>query len=204
LERKVLARVLWAPGEVEARLQHGKQVLQGKDWWEEASGEVELMRRVRLVAFTAGRSTVSKRRDQRKKKEKKKSLKHRYARPQDDDGPVVLFSPRGEAKMSEVLLDFIRPYEDTWETEEQFRKLILVAMIAWNATLMPDEEGKKLIEDALNGLPPEAQEDFLIIMRDLIGRKLEFFADNKRMILDYELRWGDGEPFLSVISTLDR
>jgi aspartate beta-hydroxylase len=39
VERKVLARVLWAPGEVEARLQHGKQVLQGKDWWEEAKAE---------------------------------------------------------------------------------------------------------------------------------------------------------------------
>jgi aspartyl/asparaginyl beta-hydroxylase (cupin superfamily) len=39
VERKVLARVLWAPGEVEARLQHGKQSLQGKDWWEEAKSE---------------------------------------------------------------------------------------------------------------------------------------------------------------------
>jgi hypothetical protein len=39
VERKVLGRVLWAPGEVESRLQHGKQVLQGKDWWEEAKAE---------------------------------------------------------------------------------------------------------------------------------------------------------------------
>lgn len=39
VERKVLGRVLWAPGEAESRLQHGKQVLQGKDWWEEAKAE---------------------------------------------------------------------------------------------------------------------------------------------------------------------
>lgn len=39
VERKVLARALWAPGEVEARLRHGKQALQGQDWWEEARAE---------------------------------------------------------------------------------------------------------------------------------------------------------------------
>jgi aspartate beta-hydroxylase len=37
VERKVLARVLWAPGEAEARLRQGRQVLQGKDWWAEAT-----------------------------------------------------------------------------------------------------------------------------------------------------------------------
>lgn len=33
VERAVLTRVLWAPGEAEARLQHGQQLLQGQEWW---------------------------------------------------------------------------------------------------------------------------------------------------------------------------
>jgi hypothetical protein len=39
VERKVLARVLWAPGEAEARLRQGRQVLQGRNWWAEAKAE---------------------------------------------------------------------------------------------------------------------------------------------------------------------
>ncbi len=39
VERQVIRPILWAPGEAEARLQHGKQVLQGKDWWEPAKAE---------------------------------------------------------------------------------------------------------------------------------------------------------------------
>ena len=39
VERTVLKRVLWAPGEAENRLQHGRQALEGKDWWAEANAE---------------------------------------------------------------------------------------------------------------------------------------------------------------------
>jgi aspartyl/asparaginyl beta-hydroxylase (cupin superfamily) len=39
VERQVLRPVLWAPGEVENRLQHGKQALAGQDWWQPTSAE---------------------------------------------------------------------------------------------------------------------------------------------------------------------
>jgi aspartate beta-hydroxylase len=37
-ERVVLERALWAPGEVENRLKHGRTALAGKNWWEATNG----------------------------------------------------------------------------------------------------------------------------------------------------------------------
>ena len=39
VERQVLRPVLWAPGEVENRLQHGQQALAGQDWWQPTNAE---------------------------------------------------------------------------------------------------------------------------------------------------------------------
>jgi|SRR5579883_363732 len=36
VERQVIRPILWAPGEAEARLRQGKQILEGKDWWQPA------------------------------------------------------------------------------------------------------------------------------------------------------------------------
>jgi hypothetical protein len=146
-------------------------------------------------------------RDARKKKEKKKALKHRRAGSQPmlpDEGPVVFLEPRGEVKMSEVLLDFIRPYEDCWKTEEQLRKVIIMAMVAWNAAIEGGSRGQELVQSVLETLPPEAQADFLQCVAELIERKLRFFADNRRMIINYQLTMTPDGPHLLVASTLDR
>ncbi len=142
----------------------------------------------------------------RKKKDKKKALKHRFAKNEPDAPgvePVVLFSPRGEVKMSEVLWDFVRPYDNTWKTEEQLRKLLAVALVAWNAAIEPAPRGEKLIQKTMATLPLDAQADFLSIVVALVERKLQYFADNTRMIIDYKLTMLADGPHLSVISTLN-
>jgi hypothetical protein len=142
----------------------------------------------------------------RKKKDKKKALKHRFAKnePSDasDDEPIVIFEPRGEVKMSEVLLDFISPYRDTWETEDQFRKLILMAIVAWNAAIAPDDKGAELVQSTMATLPPEAQADYLQIVVSLIERKQRFFASNTRMIINHTITMTPAGPHLQVMSTL--
>ena len=148
-------------------------------------------------------------RKDRKKKDKNKALKHRFAKPDTpEDDPLsraqVLIAPRGEVKMSEVLLDFIRPYDGTWETEEQLRKLLVVAIVAWNAAISPPDKGEELVQSVLAKLPPEVQEDFLHIVVELIERKQRFFANNTRLIIDYKLTMTPGGPQLLVASTLDR
>ena len=106
--------------------------------------------------------------------------------------------------MSEVLLDFIQPYEGSWKTEDQFKKLLAVALVAWNAAIEAGPRGEELIQSTMANLPPDAQADFLTIVLALVERKLKYFAGNRRMIVDFSVTMTqDGRPHLSVISTLD-
>jgi hypothetical protein len=131
-------------------------------------------------------------RKNRKRKDKKKALKRPFARS----------LPPDTEKMSEVLLDFIRPYENTWQTEEQLQKLLVVAIVAWNAAVAGGSQGEELIRSTMATLPPDAQEDFLTIIVALVERKQRFFADNTRLIINYQLTMNPDGPHLLVASTL--
>jgi hypothetical protein len=142
----------------------------------------------------------------RKRKDKKKALKHRFAsnRPQSNAPSVLLIdNPPGEVKMSEVLMDFIAPYHSFGKTLDQMRKVLAVALVAWNAAIGPD--GEDLVRRTVENLPPDAQDDFLTILEAMIERKQRYFADNNRIILNYNLTpLPDGSPYLSVMSTFSR
>jgi hypothetical protein len=143
----------------------------------------------------------------RKKKEKqKKALKHRFAKPaplKAAADPVVVFEPSGQVKMSDVLMDFVAPFEDSWQTPDELRKLLTVAVIAWNAAIAPLEKGLDLLHDTAETVPPHLRADFAGLVVELIRRKLQYFADNRRFVLDFKLiPLPDGEPYLTVMSTL--
>ncbi len=142
-----------------------------------------------------------KKKDEDKKKALKRRRAHSTAHP-PSDGPVVLFEPRGEVKMSAVMLDFIKPYEQVWETEDELRKLVVVAIVAWNAAIAPDDKGEALVQSTMATFPPEAQVDFLSIVVALVERKQRFFASNTRLIVDYNLTLTRDGPHLLIMSTL--
>ncbi|QJW96814.1 hypothetical protein [Frigoriglobus tundricola] len=106
--------------------------------------------------------------------------------------------------MSEVVWDFIEPYKDHWKTGDQLKKLVSVALIARNAAIASPRERADLLDRTAATLPPDARDDFLAVMMDLIKRKTTYFAANKRMIIDYQLTMTSDGPHLSVISTLER
>lgn len=55
-------------------------------------------------------------------------------------GRKVVFQPSGEVKMSEVLLEFVEPYKQFAQTEEAYRKMLTLAVVAWNASFLPEVE----------------------------------------------------------------
>ncbi len=120
------------------------------------------------------------------------------------EGREVIFHSSGEEKMSEVLLEFIKPYVDHADTEDAYRKLLVIAILAWNAAILPKEKRQEIVNKLLEEMRiPEAKE-FRSIIEILIERKLKHFAENKRLIVNYELTdLGDGRH-LSVASTLGR
>jgi len=100
---------------------------------------------------------------------------------------VVFIESTDGVKMSEVLEAFIAPYMEFAETEESFKKLVTIAVIAWNAALLPRNAQTKAIDDVLTALPPETQADARSIIGDLMRRKRKYFGKNRRAIIDFEI-----------------
>jgi hypothetical protein len=116
---------------------------------------------------------------------------------------VVVGAARDGVKMSEVLREFIAPYREFADTEEAFRKLLLTAVVAWNAALFPAEEREAYLEKMLEALPEEVRADGRAIINELMERKERYFPEHRRMIIDYEVTDMGEDYHLVVISTTD-
>src|SRR5205823_1641737 len=104
-------------------------------------------------------------------------------------------------KMSEVLKEFVAPYVPLVSGPEGMKNLLSMGTIAWNCALTPEDERGEMLQSALNTLPPEFREEMKAILEQMIRRKEQHFAGNKRMILDYELTMTPSGPHLNVISS---
>lgn len=98
-------------------------------------------------------------------------------------GHKLVVTPRSSAKMSEVLWSFVEPYREFANTEEALRRLLTLAVLAWDAALLPEEER-----------PP---------MDELIERKERYFSQYKRPIVDFELQDRGRDYHLIVVSFLE-
>ncbi len=100
---------------------------------------------------------------------------------------VIIVESADGVKMSEVLEAFIAPYMEYAETEESFEKLVSIAVIAWNISLLPRSAQTKAINDLLISLPPETRADGKSIIRDLMRRKRIHFSKIRRAIIEFEV-----------------
>jgi len=108
--------------------------------------------------------------------------------------------------MSEVLTDFIEPYLEFTDTEEAYRKLLTLAIVAWNTSLLPEEKQQDMIDETLEAMPETAEEvktGLREIVNLLMARKKVYFSEYRRMILGYELTDTGKGYYLSVASTLE-
>ena len=114
---------------------------------------------------------------------------------------VIVAPPSDGVKMSEVLEEFVRPYSQVVETEDAYRKLLTLAMLAWNVTLVPEKERLSTLDSLVATLPEEVREEAREIIQDLIKRKESFFAQHRRAIIDFEVADTPEGWHLSVLST---
>ncbi|CCI06216.1 Genome sequencing data, contig C288 [Microcystis aeruginosa PCC 7941] len=118
----------------------------------------------------------------------------------------IVVSPSGEVTMSEVLEDFIEPYRKSNETKGSMRTLLTIGIIAWNLALSPESKRQEMIDrvfnkDLLKG-DKRLKADIQGLIDELIARKNRYFSENKRMIVDFELKELGSEYHLSVASSL--
>jgi hypothetical protein len=138
------------------------------------------------------RQTLKKRLQQRKQRRLRRGL------PSD---ATVLVEPPGAAKMSEVLMEFLEPYAEHWNNEEELHKLLTVALVAWNAALYSGKERTEFVEKMVAAVLPEARPELRAIVEEMIQRKEAHFAGIRRMIIDYKITTTPTGPHLAVIST---
>ena len=122
----------------------------------------------------------------------------------------LVINPSGEVKMSEVLIDFIEPYLEFADTKEDYRKLVILGITAWNTSLLPKEEQQDMVDSIFNQFSKEMpivtkgqRRKLEEIVNTLIVRKKAYFSEYTRAIISYDLTdTGDGY-YLSVASTLE-
>ncbi len=155
-------------------------------------------------------SLKSKRNREKRKRERRqnylKSLK-RKSEMGSLDAEDIAIGPGGPEKMSEVLIEFVAPYTHLTDTEEEYRKLLTMAVCAWNMSLLPlkDQQGMiaKILQEGRSESDPEATAGMLAILGTMMARKRTSFSENKRFILDFTLMETETGRHLSVISPLE-
>lgn len=117
-------------------------------------------------------------------------------------GRKLLYQPEGYDKMSAVVWDFIEPYREYAPTYEALGKLIVLAILAWNASMLPDDKAKAMVEKVVDSQPlSQSDHDMMIdVVEDLIERRKKHFAHYTADILDYKLTETEDEFRLSVVS----
>ncbi len=107
-------------------------------------------------------------------------------------------------KMSEIILEFAGPIMESAETFEMQRSAISVAMIAWNMSLMDDftSSMENLSEKMKMPMDKQFASEMASTIRFLIQRKLEFYSDIRRMVMDYDVVDTGKGLHLNVVSTV--
>jgi hypothetical protein len=137
----------------------------------------------------------------------KKVRRRRAAKPKREELRLRERSAQsgvGKPKVSELLREFMDPYLECAESDEDLERLMTIGTAAWNAGILEMEDGKlpdKLIENLESG-PIEQKEFFL----ELLERKKKWFPEFNQIILEYNLTPSPSGHQLIVVSgrTLDR
>lgn len=161
-------------------------------------------------------SSKKSKQQQKQKRKLKRAKKHREARKRKRYEPLMkkleqqglaqdmkfMYEPKGEIKMSEVLNQFVEPYLEEARTKQDYEKLLMLAIMAWNTALLPEdtreEKLEKILVESVSPIPKEIK-GFIYA---LIERKERYFHQYKRGILNFELSDTGHDYHLSVISTL--
>ena len=100
---------------------------------------------------------------------------------------VVPIENPGLPKLSNAVIELIRPLVDEDDDFQELKGKIGMAVCAWNASLLPPKEYDGHLEPSIRSVPGEMRPLFVRDFHLLVRRKLEEFPDDKRPILDWEI-----------------
>ena len=122
-------------------------------------------------------------------------------------GKAVVFLENLPEKMSEVIEDFIEPYRPAVTTSVEYQNLIAVAVIAWNAALLPKSKRAALLRDLHKVVTPPGDRRALAALQALVGemikRKEQYFANNRRYIINYRVTEMPAGMYISIAASIE-
>ncbi|MHC4678787.1 MAG: hypothetical protein ACYTEK_08820 [Planctomycetota bacterium] len=118
--------------------------------------------------------------------------------------PILLEPLPFIRKMSEVLLEFAEPLLEAFDDDSHFRDVIAMAAFCWNLTLLQPNEREAAINDIVKQMA--GRDAFKRVgvreaLRVLLDRKKALFADDNRLIVNYEIVEEETGPRLLVMSS---
>ena len=105
-------------------------------------------------------------------------------------------------KMSEVLLDFAEPVLEIFDHPEDFKATISLAALCWNCSFLQANEQRKSLNNLINKSEPTARIEIEDCIRMLMERKKTVFANDRRMIANFEVVEQRDGSRLVVVSSL--
>jgi hypothetical protein len=122
-------------------------------------------------------------------------------------GGKVIRSLPGMPKISDQLQDFVEPWLEGLNSDEGYRKLLTLGMVAWNAALKPPAERPEMLAsflDVFGGEGTELANAFLQHVDNLIHHKETDprFANDHRLMVNFELIETPSGKRLQVLSLL--
>ncbi len=123
-----------------------------------------------------------------------------------DRDSIFVQDSKGVRKMSEIILEFARPYLDEVDSFDDYKKVIPMAMIAWNLGLTDESEMEVQLAALCNDLGHSMTDDLAIEFRQrvsaLVYRKRQHFSEVKRLVMDWDIVEMGNSFHLNVVSTL--
>lgn len=124
------------------------------------------------------------------------------------EGNEVVTTAAGEPKASEAFVEFAAPLLDVYRREgrvtpRDFKHALGLALVIWNAALLPD--GDDLLEAVRASFGPGPEEVRLqleLLLTTLVESRRSTFASDRRAISDFQVAAGaPGELRVSVAYT---
>lgn len=119
------------------------------------------------------------------------------------EGREVHLASAGEEKLSAILLQFIEPYRGLAPDIETMKRLVTLAVIAWNGAIFGASGGPKFVEPLIESALPNDEamrRDFRQMINDMMERKQRYFANHQRIVVSYKLTELPHDYHLSVAS----
>lgn len=123
---------------------------------------------------------------------------------------LIVETPRGRPKISDTLEEFAQPLIELLNGTANvrvFENTLSIAVAVWNAYLLGEEEGEKLLDDLLRRLAPPAEVAALLdgVMDELWERRASEYGDDRRAITSFTVVADPlGGYHLSVASVPDK